>query len=152
MITNTLTWQRQSFTELDAKTLYDILKLRQDVFIIEQNCIYQDFDGKDPKAQHLYAYQSDVLIAYARLFAKDDYFADYCSFGRVVIPLSARGDGTGKALITKAIETIDELYDATPCKISAQCYLQNFYTRNGFIARGESYLEDGIPHIAMYRS
>ena len=147
----TIQWQTLSFAELNTQDVYDIFKLRQDVFIIEQSCLYQDFDGKDFTALHLIGRENGQLVAYLRLFAENDYFANHCSFGRVVTSPRVRGNGCGKLLIKKAIEVIKQRWPNTPCKISAQSYLGKFYSSFGFARIGNEYLEDNIPHIAMIK-
>ena len=119
--------------------------------MIEQRCFYNDFDGKDIKARHLFAKQHNTLVAYARLFALDDYFEGFTSFGRVAVPAHIRQSGMGKTLLEKIITTMETLYPNQPCKISAQSYLRNFYQRAGFSPIGDDYLEDDIPHVLMVR-
>jgi ElaA protein len=135
------------FTDFDIKELYQLLQLRTEVFVVEQNCVYQDMDGKDHKAIHILGYVNDQLASYTRIFKPGDYF-DLSSIGRVVVSPLYRGKSYGKEIMKASIAFIKaENYSSV--KISAQCYLDKFYTDLGFIATGEKYLEDGIPHQAM---
>lgn len=146
-----LTWSVKPFNELSAKEIYQIFKLRQDVFIIEQNCIYPDFDGKDEKALHVMGQLNDEVVAYTRVFDKDGYMQGYCSFGRVVTSGKVRGQGKGHELIEQTLQVIEKFFPDIPCKISAQAHLEPFYRQYGFLKEGAEYLEDDIPHIAMAR-
>ncbi|MEM9918490.1 MAG: GNAT family N-acetyltransferase [Bacteroidota bacterium] len=127
--------------------------LRQEVFIIEQNCPYLDVDGKDQAAHHLMIRDEEgLLIAYTRLLPKGISYESYSSIGRVVTAQSVRGSGIGKFLMQQSIQWIKQLYPEDQIKISAQCYLLRFYQSFGFQPMGEQYLEDDIPHIAMIRT
>ncbi|KGP63209.1 acetyltransferase [Legionella norrlandica] len=139
------------FSELTAQQLYGILALRADVFIVEQHCPYLDPDGKDLFAMHLLGMEYGSLAAYLRLFPPTE-IENYITFGRVVTARSARTKGYGKKLIHELLIYCDKNYPDIPIQCSAQNYLQKFYERFGFKAYGESYDEDGIPHIAMKRS
>jgi ElaA protein len=144
-----LNWTAKSFEELSNKELYDILALRSEVFIVEQTCAYQDIDGKDLKAIHLFASnENENIMAYARLLPPGISYV-YPSIGRVVTHSLIRRSGIGKLLMQKSIEILFEKFGKQTIKISAQLYLQNFYESFGFTVIGESYLEDDIPHIAM---
>ena len=122
--------------------------MRSEVFVVEQDCVYQDIDSKDQKAKHLLGYDKDLLIAHSRLLKPGDYF-DQHSFGRAVVKKSHRGLGLGDELVKRSIK---ELGDQTEIKISAQYHLEKLYQNNGFVSVGDTYLEDGIPHIAMFRN
>jgi ElaA protein len=136
------------FNELSTNELYQVLQLRSEVFVVEQNCVYQDIDGKDLKALHLIGEYDGKLIAYSRLFDAGDYFEN-ASIGRVVIAEDYRDRKWGHILIREAISAIETHFSQTKITISAQLYLQKFYEANGFSVIGETYLEDGIPHIEM---
>jgi ElaA protein len=144
-------WKIKPFNELSLNELYSLLQLREEVFIIEQNCIYQDVDGKDQKALHLLGYIEDQLVAYARLFDVNDYF-EQASIGRVIVKPSHRDLKLGHQLMQEAIQGIYTHFGESPITISAQLYLQKFYESHGFITTSETYLEDDIPHIEMKRS
>ena len=136
------------FLELSTNELYAILQLRSEVFVVEQNCVYQDIDGKDQKAIHVLGYSEGILVAYSRLFKPKDYF-EYASIGRVIVKASHRDQKLGHELMRASIDAITTLFQETKITISAQLYLQKFYESHGFVVVGESYLEDDIPHIEM---
>ena len=138
------------FNELSITELYELLQLRSEVFVVEQNCVYQDIDGKDQKAIHVLGYYEGVLAAYSRLFKPKEYFSD-SSIGRVIVKASHRDKKFGHDLMRISIESIQDLFQETNITISAQLYLQKFYESHGFVTVGESYLEDDIPHIEMRR-
>lgn len=141
------------FEQLSVFQLYQFMALRQEVFAVEQNCVYQDCDGKDLKSWHLMGYdESGQLIAYARLLPQGVSYPDYPSIGRIVSAPGARGTGAGRLLVQQAIEQMWALYGNHPIKIGAQLYLLKFYQSFGFQEVGEVYLEDGIPHIEMILS
>lgn len=138
------------FYELSHDELYAILALRQEVFIVEQNCPFLDADGKDQLALHLMIFDKDQqLVAYTRLFDKDVYYEGYTSIGRVVTSPKARGGGFGRVLMEKSIEKVLDLFGQAPIKIGAQKYLEKFYQSLGFQPTGNDYIEDGIPHTYM---
>ncbi|MES2486151.1 MAG: GNAT family N-acetyltransferase [Bacteroidota bacterium] len=139
------------FAALSAAEVYNILQLRSEVFVVEQNCVYQDIDGKDGKALHLIGTFNGEIAAYARLFGPGYYF-DNASIGRVVVSPKYRAHKFGHELIKQAIAGIAEHYQTTQITISAQLYLKKFYEGHGFIQDGEEYLEDDIPHIRMHCS
>ncbi|MEO7265860.1 MAG: GNAT family N-acetyltransferase [Ferruginibacter sp.] len=143
-----LKWECQYFDELSATGLYNILKLRSEVFVVEQNCIYLDSDNKDQRSYHLTGYSGDILVAYARLLPPGIAFPE-ASIGRVVTHPQYRNTGAGKALMIKAIGACRQQFNVTKIRIGAQLYLKKFYTDLGFIQCSETYLEDGIPHIEM---
>ncbi|MFK8100958.1 MAG: GNAT family N-acetyltransferase [Saprospiraceae bacterium] len=139
-----------SFTELQIPELYALLKLRQDVFILEQDCLYPDLDNRDQASYHLLALNAaDNLVAYARILPQGLVHQDYVAIGRVVNSDQVRGQGIGQQLMKEAIATCHKLFGRIPIKISAQCYLLKFYESLGFQSVGDSYLEDDIPHIGM---
>ncbi|WP_028891615.1 GNAT family N-acetyltransferase [Tenacibaculum sp. 47A_GOM-205m] len=140
----------KKFQELTTSELYEILQLRSEVFVVEQDCVYQDIDGKDLKALHVLGAKEGKIIAYTRLFNSGEYF-DTPSIGRVVVKESERKYGYGHDLIKASIKAIVYNYNETTITISAQTYLQKFYESHGFKQIGEGYLEDGIPHIRMVR-
>ncbi|MGK4566508.1 GNAT family N-acetyltransferase [Flavobacterium sp. 3HN19-14] len=139
------------FNELSAAELYNLLQLRAEVFIVEQNCVYQDIDGKDYKALHLIGTYEGKIVAYSRLFKAGDYF-DNASIGRVVIAANYRYKKWGHSLVQAGIAGIEKHFNTTRITISAQLYLQKFYESNGFVAVSDTYLEDDIPHIEMLKS
>lgn len=142
----------KTFQELSNEELYASMVLRQEVFVLEQNCPYLDADGKDQDAWHLLGFDTKgSLIAYLRILPKGISYENYPSIGRVVTSQSIRRNGAGKALMLRALEETDRLFPGEALKISAQVYLLRFYSDLGFQAVGEEYLEDGIPHIAMIR-
>ena len=139
------------FNELSSIEVYKLLQMRSEVFVVEQNCVYQDIDGKDSKALHVLGVFEDDIVAYARLFAPGYYF-DNASVGRVVINANYRDRKWGHSLMQAAIAGIKEHYVQEVITISAQLYLKTFYESHGFIQQGEEYLEDDIPHIRMHRN
>ena len=145
-----LEFKIRPFTELSGQEVYDILKLRSEVFIVEQNCIYQDIDSKDQKALHVLAYYENELAAYCRLFDAGYYFEE-ASIGRVIVAAKFRENKWGHDLMREAIKGIMEHFGKSQITISAQLYLKKFYESHGFVATSETYLEDDIPHIRMKR-
>lgn len=143
-----LNWIYKSFDELTTSELYAILQLRSEVFVVEQNCVYLDVDGKDKKSFHLMAWQGDELVAYTRLVPPGVSFSE-ASIGRVITSPKFRGLGIGITLLEKSIAHILETYNTNKIRIGAQLYLKKFYEGFGFVAEGEEFLEDGIPHIEM---
>ena len=143
-----LQWKIKRFTALSTSELYDLLQLRSEVFIVEQNCVYQDIDGKDRKALHLIGEYDSKIVAYARLFQAGDYFEE-ASIGRVVVGMNYRDKKWGHDLMREAIAGIEAHFKTTKITISAQLYLQKFYENHGFVQTSETYLEDDIPHIEM---
>lgn len=140
----------KTYKELTTVELYSLLQLRSEVFVVEQNCVYQDIDGKDQKALHVLGYKEGKLIAYTRLFKPGDYF-EKASIGRVVVKEIERHHKYGNQIMQVSIQALKEHFNETEVKISAQCYLKKFYNNLGFKEFGEEYLEDGIPHIAMLK-
>ncbi len=141
-----------SFEQLTSHQLYDIMALRQEVFIVEQHCPYLDADGKDQKSLHLMGYSNNgILLAYARLLPKGLSYKNYNSIGRVVISPKARSQGHGRPLMLEAIAAMLHHFGDGAIKISAQAHLKKYYASLGFEVVGEGYLEDGIPHIGMVK-
>ena len=139
----------KSFNELTKQNLYQILRLRSEVFVVEQNCIYQDIDGCDQNALHLFVSDNDEIIAYTRLFNAGDYLKE-ASIGRVLVSKNYRKNKLGNLIIKKSIEAIISHFNTSEIVISAQTYLKKFYESHNFHQKGEGYLEDGIPHIKMH--
>lgn len=144
-------FKTSAFKELSTEELYQILQLRSEVFVVEQNCVYQDIDGKDKKAIHVIGEFEDKIVAYTRIFKAGDYFEN-ASIGRVVVDANYRDRKWGHDLIRESISAIERRFGESPITISAQLYLQKFYESHGFVVVGETYLEDGIPHIEMLRA
>jgi ElaA protein len=151
MITNALRIYYKSFGSLSPQELYAILRLRNEVFVVEQQCIFQDADNKDLYCHHLLLWDQEQLVAYARLLAPGLAYAQM-SIGRVVSSPAARGTGAGRQLMQHAIAACHELFGPGPIKIGAQLYLKRFYESFGFVQTGPMYLEDGIEHVEMVRS
>ena len=145
-----ITFKTYTFKELTSENLYNLLKLRSEVFVVEQDCVYQDIDSKDQKALHVLGFFNNELVAYSRLFSKGFYFDD-ASIGRVVVALNYRNKDFGHLLMKYSIAEIKNKFNDEVITISAQEYLQKFYEQHGFIKVSESYLEDNIPHIRMRR-
>lgn len=140
--------QIKAFNHLSLQELYAILQLRSEIFVVEQDCVYQDLDGKDEKAFHVLGFKKNRLVAYTRIFEPGYYF-DEASIGRVVVRVSERKYGYGYEIMTTSIQAIQIHYRTSNIRISAQCYLKRFYNNLNFVEDGEAYLEDGIPHISM---
>jgi ElaA protein len=144
-------WKIKRFNELSLEELYSVLQLRSEVFVVEQNCVYQDIDGKDEKAVHLLGEIDGLLVAYARLFQPNDYF-EQASIGRVIVKPSHRELKLGHELMRQSISAVADWFETHQITISAQLYLKKFYEGHGFVQTSETYLEDDIPHIEMKRS
>ena len=140
----------KKFNDLSPLELYEILQLRSEVFVVEQDCVYQDIDGNDQKALHIIGTVENKIIAYTRCFRPGDYFKE-ASIGRVVVKESQRKFKRGNQIMNSSIKAINNHYKTKIIKISAQCYLNKFYTNLQFKSIGEKYLEDGIPHVTMVR-
>ena len=140
----------KKFNDLSPLELYEILQLRSEVFVVEQDCVYQDIDGNDQKALHIIGTVENKIIAYTRCFRPGDYFKE-ASIGRVVVKESQRKFKRGNQIMNNSIKAINDHYKTKIIKISEQCYLNKFYTNLQFKPIGEKYLEDGIPHVAMLR-
>lgn len=143
-------WLCLSFSALSGKQLYELIKLRIDVFVVEQNCPYRELDDKDhlPGVKHLLGYQDNKLVAYARLLPPGISYRQV-SIGRIVTAKNSRKNGLGKALLTTALQQCQQLWPAQDIKIGAQQYLIAFYRSFGFERASDDYLEDGIPHLDM---
>lgn len=144
-----LTWEIKPFNKLSLEELYRILQLRQEVFILEQACVYNDLDHKDQRSNHLMAWYGDALAAYTRLIPEGVSYPDALSIGRVVVAAEFRGKGVGEALMVRSIEGVKSLFGSRPIKISAQQHLKAFYNRLGFQQTSQPYLDAGIMHIEM---
>ncbi len=144
-----LSFQSKTFDDLSCQELYKILALRAEVFVVEQNCPYQDVDGKDEKGLHLLGIENNYLVAYARILPKGISYDEYTSIGRIVTAPQARQKGYGHALVEEAIRVTKATYPEYAIKISAQAHLEHFYKTHQFVPTGEAYLEDDIPHIGM---
>ena len=138
----------KNFDDLQPAELYNILKLRSEVFVVEQNCVFLDMDDRDQYAMHLLGTIDNQLVAYTRLYNKTQYYQE-ASIGRVVVCPKHRNLHLGKAIIQESIDTIERIFETKNIRIGAQCYLQKFYESLGFVIAGETYLEDGIPHVEM---
>jgi ElaA protein len=147
-----LTWYYKPFKDLTNIELYQILQLRNEVFIVEQNCPFQDLDNKDFKCFHLMGFDTETqkVMAYTRIVPAGISYEE-ASIGRVVTSPLARGGGVGRTLMQKSIELLEEIYGGVPIKIGAQLYLKKFYESFGFEQVEDIYLEDGIEHILMVR-
>lgn len=142
-------WEIKFFDELSVSELYKIMQLRAEVFIVEQNCPYQDADGKDPESFHLMGYNdNNELIVYSRILPQNISYPEV-SIGRVVSSLKARGTGSGRLLMEQSLKIISEKFGNVPVKIGAQAYLKKFYESFGFVVTSNEYMEDNIPHIEM---
>lgn len=138
-----------SFEQLDNYTLYQMLALRSAVFCVEQNCVYQDADGKDQNAWHVLAYHQGQLAATCRILMPSESYADACSIGRVASSPAHRGIGVGEKLMQVAVAQCQQLFPDWPIRIGAQQYLEGFYQKFGFETISDSFLEDGIVHVTM---
>ena len=143
-----LKWKIKSFEALTVHELYDLLKLRSEIFVVEQNCVYLDLDGKDKKALHLIGDYDGKTVAHARLLDAGISF-DNASIGRVVVDLNYRDRKWGHDLMREAIAAIKSNFRKDKITIGAQLYLKKFYESHGFVQTSEMYLEDDIPHIEM---
>jgi ElaA protein len=152
MSTNsTIQWVTKPFSALTVDELYAILRLRSEVFVVEQNCVFLDMDNNDQIAYHTMGWLNNELIASTRLFNVDQSYKGYQSIGRVVGSPKHRGIGAGKALMQYSIAECERLFGKHPIKIGAQLYLKKFYEEQGFEQAGEMYYEDAIEHIPMIR-
>lgn len=144
-------WECAAFAELSAKALYEILKARAEVFVVEQRCAYLDLDGYDERAHHLvWRGERGELLAYSRLLPPRTKFLEV-SFGRTLVPKAARGKGFGRLVVRESLARLERLYPDSPVRIGAQAYLERFYAKFGFERVSDLYDEDGIPHIEMRR-
>jgi len=147
-------WQVKKFHQLCVDELYDILKLRIDVFVVEQTCYYPDLDNIDRHQDtiHLFCYQEGKISAYLRILAKGQSYDEYISIGRVIVADQARGTGLGHKLMAEALRLSQQHFPEDIIKISAQEHLESFYNKHGFERVSAMYLEDNIPHIAMLQT
>lgn len=143
-----MNFEFKTFKELNFDELYEILQLRAEIFVVEQNCVYNDLDGLDKSAVHQFIKKNNEIVAYSRLLKPGTRFSEY-SIGRVVVKQSERGTGFGIELMNEAKNFILREWKATKIKISAQKYLRKFYEDLGFEVVTDEYLEDGIPHFGM---
>jgi ElaA protein len=143
-------WRFAPFEELTPREVHDLLQLRAEVFVVEQDCVFQDVDGADPDSWHLLGTRGDVLIAYCRLIPAGKKFAEP-SIGRVVTSKKLRGTGSGRELMAEALRRADTLWPGRPIRIGAQQQLERFYEDFGFAKASAPYDEDGIMHIEMLR-
>jgi ElaA protein len=141
-------WQIKPFEKLSVNELYDILRLRSEVFVVEQNCVYLDLDGKDTLALHLYGEYNGEIVAHSRLFKPGISFEN-SSIGRVVVATKYRDKKWGHELMRESISGIQSHFGESKITIGAQLYLKKFYESHGFVQTSEMYLEDDIPHIEM---
>lgn len=141
----------KTFKQLTLDELYAVLQLRSEIFVVEQDCVYQDIDGKDQKALHVLGFKDKKLVAYTRIFKQGDYFKE-ASIGRVIVAKNERKHQYGYDIMNASLKAVETYFDTNLITISAQVYLINFYHNLGFKCIGESYLEDGIPHIQMLKS
>src|SRR5258707_6663642 len=144
-------WTFKSFDQLTTEELYAALRLRSEVFVVEQNCVFLDMDNKDRYCVHVMGWKDDLLAVYSRIVPAGISYGE-SSIGRIVTSPAARGDGIGRELLIKSIDHLYTLYGKTSIRIGAQYYLRKFYESFGFIQKGEIYLEDGIEHIEMLLS
>ena len=136
-----------SFEQLALHELYDILQLRSAIFVVEQDCVYQDIDGQDYQSIHILGYAGGQLAAYSRVMPPDE--KGVVHIGRVLVDHKCRGQQLGRKIMKKCVEFCRSVYPDTPIVLAAQCYLQHFYESLGFKATSDEYLMDGIPHIDM---
>ncbi len=139
------------FEKLTTTELYDLLQLRSEIFVVEQDCVYQDLDGKDQKALHVIGTKNNIIVAYTRIFNAGDYLAQ-ASIGRVVVKDGERKHGYGIDIMKASIKALEERFGETTIALSAQTYLKRFYNSLGFLDKGGEYLEDGIPHVMMVKN
>lgn len=147
-----VTFSIKKFDVLTRNELHDLFALRAAVFVVEQDCVYQDIDGKDQDAYHVLGKQGDKLVAYARLLKKGVSYTDFVAIGRVVVADAHRGKSVGHNLFRFCLQELNERYPKDAIKISAQAHLEQFYKQHGFQKTGAPYLEDGIPHIGMIKN
>jgi len=143
-------WKLKSFEELTPRELYGILRLRSEVFVVEQDCVYLDADGYDDKCLHLWAEDGSNFVACTRILPPGVYYEE-ASIGRVIVAKSHRGGVLGKELMRRSEEALFALDHTGPIKIMAQSYLLDWYASQGYEAQGEDFLEDGIPHRIMVK-
>ena len=142
-------WQFQRFEDLAPAELYALLRLRQDVFVVEQACAYADLDGADPPSFHLSAWSAESPVAYLRVIPPEVHSSGCPSLGRICTSLSARRTGLGRDLVRRGLNFVQERWPGMDCQIGAQAYLRKFYEGFQFEVNGEAYNEDGIRHFPM---
>ena len=138
----------KTFEELNTSELYSILRLRSEIFVVEQNCVYQDLDNKDLSAYHLMAIDNNETVAYLRILPKGVSYKEI-SIGRFVVKKDYRRKNLGLELLSKGLNFIEENLKEKEVRISAQVYVKELYKKAGFIEASEEYLEDDIPHVEM---
>ncbi len=148
LVAQRLDWTLAAWDDLSTRQLHDLLQLRSEVFVVEQNCVFQDIDGADPQALHLLGSHGGQLLAYARCFPPGVKFVE-ASIGRVVTRPAARGGGLGHVLIDQAVAAVTQQWGAQPIRIGAQARLVGYYSQHGFVDDGKPYVEDGIDHLEM---
>jgi len=141
----------RKYQDLSLEEGHDIFALRSEIFVVEQNCVYQDIDGKDKNAVHIIGKNEKEIVAYARIFVRGEPYSDFTSIGRVLVKKKSRGKSLGHQLMAFCVKYIETNKPKCSIKISAQTHLEKFYYKHGFRKQGESYLEDGIPHIEMLK-
>lgn len=146
-----MNWQVKTFDELTVKELYGILMLRSEVFVLEQNCVYQDVDNKDEKCHHIFLEENGEIVAYTRAIPKNIMYS-IPSIGRVVVKKTHRHIGISQELVLRGITCIEENFNEKDIVIHAQAHLQNFYAEAGFFTISNEFLEDDIPHVRMLKS
>jgi len=146
-----INWSFKKFANLTPHELYSVLQLRNEVFVVEQNCVFQDADNKDQDSHHLMGWEDDILVAYSRIIPPGIAYDSFPSIGRVVTSPKSRRNGIGKLLMHQSIEHLQKLFGESSIKLGAQLYLKNFYESFGFLQSSDAYIEDGIPHIEMIR-
>lgn len=152
MLPPKLHWQWRPFAELTGTQLYQVLQLRQQVFVVEQRCCYSDIDDWDQDARHLLGSNADgQLLAYIRVFAPNVRFTE-ASIGRVLTSVIVRGNGLGHELIRRGVEYCSQEFGAVPIRIAAQAHLKQFYRSHGFQVVGAEYPVDDIPHVDLVRT
>ncbi len=145
------TWRWCSWRDLTVDDAHALFALRQDVFIVEQECAYNDIDGIDPSCEHLLAFDSEAPVACLRLVPPGLRYDDAWSIGRVVTARCARGRGLARDALQRALARLEELAPGQPVRLAAQCYLEGFYASLGFVRCSDDFDEDGIPHVDMQR-
>jgi ElaA protein len=146
-----INWSFKKFDNLTPNELYSVLQLRNEVFVVEQNCVFQDADNKDQDSHHLMGWDNKMLVAYSRIVPPGIAYDLYPSIGRVVTSPKMRKTGIGKILMQQSIEELQKLFGESSIKLGAQLYLKTFYESFGFVQSSDVYIEDGIPHIEMIR-
>ena len=141
----------RKYQDLSLNEGHDIFALRSEIFVVEQNCAYQDIDGKDKNAVHIIGKNENEIVAYARIFVMGESYSDFTSIGRVLVKKKSRGKSLGHQLMDFCIKFLETNHPKCSIKISAQTHLEKFYYKHGFRKQGDSYLEDRIPHVEMLK-